>query len=151
MTSQQVGAVLARADVVRLKELADTILAASDYQLLQPPTTGKIMMQVVEAVEHQRFFLGDVLMTECEVRVGAGIGQGHALGEEPDRALWHAVVQAVWADAQSPLHSHVLAFVEQEQAAIAMARGREAALVARTHVHFETLEDQDAQHKGSRL
>lgn len=151
MTQTQLSGIFARAEMAALQEMAEAILATGPWQVLQPPTTGMVMMQVTEVVEHQPFFVGDLLVTECEVQVGGFVARGYVLGEDPDRAFHAAIVQAALADPDHPLRPRIDAFLTEQAERIAAHQGLEEALVSRTKVHFDTLEDQDAQHKGSHL
>lgn len=144
------SALLARAGRTALLQLADTLAAGAYYQELVAPTPGLLMLQVTEPVENQAFYLGEVLITECEVRLGTGVGRGCALGEDPERARALAVIEAAVAGGH-PLLCAVGRLLSETAAAVAAEHDREQALLARTRVQFETMEAQDAQHKGSQL
>ncbi len=151
MTEAQISSILARSEIKTLSEMAEQVTREGGYAVLQPPASGMIMMQVTETVQHQLFLVGEVLFTECEVRVGDAVARGYALGEDPERALGSAIIRAALAGAGHPLLPRIRQFLEEQAGAIAAEKRFVDALVARTKVQFETLEDQDAEHKGSRL
>lgn len=131
--------VLAEADVAVLRRLADAVAAASDVEVLQPPTGGLVHMQVRDPVQGGPFYLGEVLVTECRVAVGGVNGFGCVLGDDPERALCAAVIDAA-LEAGHPLAAEIGAALEEEAARQARRKAVEHSLVQRTRVNFEIME-----------
>jgi len=52
------------------------------------------MVRVKETVENETFNLGEVLVTRCEVTLNGEPGWGVAMGDDPERALCAAVLDA---------------------------------------------------------
>ena len=57
-------------------------------------------------MEHQPFYLGEALTTECEVIVNDTIGYGICLGDEPVRSYCIAVIDALLQTHNGPVASN---------------------------------------------
>lgn len=150
MTATERSAVLAAADAQALRQMAEGLTADVECEVLSRPSAGRILLRVMEPVENQEFYAGEVLLTECEVRLGTGLGRGFALGDAPERALHCAIIEAAVAGGH-PLAPEVWRFLAEQAAGAQAQAAREQALLATTRVQFDSMEAQDAQHKGSKL
>lgn len=64
-------------------------------EIKSPPKPVLVMARVRETVDGDRFNLGEVLVTSCEVVLDGEPGWGMVLGDDPERALCAAVLDAV--------------------------------------------------------
>lgn len=118
--------------------LAERLLDGSigSVAVITPPTVGMVMARIADGARGEVFNLGDVLVTEARVSIGAAEGWGMALGRAPDHALSIAVVDAA-LEAGHPDG----ASVERELAALAadaaLVSAQEWRQVATTRVQFD--------------
>jgi alpha-D-ribose 1-methylphosphonate 5-triphosphate synthase subunit PhnG len=120
-------------------ELANEITSQYDVRTLEEPHQGLVMIKVRESAQKSLFYLGEMLVTECKVRIGSTVGLGIIKGAEPELAYQLAVIDAAYeaglpeVDAWSPR-------LLEEADRIQAGRQAHAAGVLRTKVHFETMD-----------
>jgi len=119
--------------------IAAEVMAGGGIKVIREPVTGLVMMRVRDSVEGKPFNLGEVLITEAVVEMDNCCGYGFAQGDAPDRAMCMAVLEAALA-AGHPLAPVIREVLEKEALALAERKKREAALIDRTRVNFETME-----------
>lgn len=127
--------ILARANVGRLTELAEGLLAALGPVEVVQSRTGLVMLPMRDTVLGTDFHLGEVLVAEAHIRAAGTEGYGVVVGRDLDRAMAMAVVDAAASLGQTP---EIRAFLHREaaeQAATDTARLRE---VEATRVDMET-------------
>jgi alpha-D-ribose 1-methylphosphonate 5-triphosphate synthase subunit PhnG len=134
---ERVG-LLARARPDELEPLAEQILARSGAPVvLSGPEIGMAMMQVREPVAEERFYLGEVLVTQTEVELAGHRGWCMRLGDDCQATLAAAVLDAAAEGADRlPVEALCRAVAAREDA----AAGAEWAEVAPTEVRFEELD-----------
>jgi alpha-D-ribose 1-methylphosphonate 5-triphosphate synthase subunit PhnG len=130
---------LAEADLDMLERLADAVLAHTEVRVHKLPSAELAHMQFRDPVRGQPFFLGEVLFHECLVEMGDAWGYGYALGQDPRRALYAAVLDAA-LNAGHPLSVEIDAALDGAAAEADRRAATDAALVERTRVRFEVLE-----------
>jgi alpha-D-ribose 1-methylphosphonate 5-triphosphate synthase subunit PhnG len=84
-------------EVVPLAERLVADGSAPSPTVVKPPETGMVVLQVREPVEESRFYLGEVLVTECTVEVGGVPGWSMREGDDRVAALAAALLDAVAA------------------------------------------------------
>lgn len=135
---------LAYAPTKSLKELADRCLEGTEAEVVSPPRLVLLMTQVRETVDGELFNLGEVLATSCEVSLNGNAGWGMVLGDDPERSLCIAALDATVRGAGGsngviPAVNEVLEELELQLASVREAcRGRWDA-VAATRVEFEEI------------
>jgi len=139
MTRPTRSEIFADADLKELERWADAVLASTTVRVHKPPAAEQAHMQFRDPVRGQLFFLGEVLFHECAVEIGASWGHGYALGQDPERALYAAVLDAA-LNARHPLSAEILAALEGAAAVAGRRRAMDAQLVERTRVRFEVME-----------
>jgi len=130
---------LARLSDTELAELVQLIDAGTldDLALVVEPTVGMIMARVVEGARGETFNFGEVLVTECQVRVGDQEGWSMLLGRRPEGALAAATLDAALAagcDPEERIDRQIAQLIAVQDAELAAQRAELAA----TRVHFET-------------
>jgi alpha-D-ribose 1-methylphosphonate 5-triphosphate synthase subunit PhnG len=78
----------------RLGELVEACLEGAGAEVRHPPEEALMMVRVREPVDGEIFNLGEVLVTRCEVVLDGEPGWGMAIGGDPTRALYAAVLDA---------------------------------------------------------
>lgn len=108
-------------------------------QVVRHPAVGTTMVRAEDSVEGQPFYLGEALITECELNIDGQPGFGLCLGDEPVRSYCMAFLDAMLLLSDSRLR-RVEAFLS-EQATLIEARIRaEHDHIQRTKVDFKLME-----------
>ncbi|MER6979923.1 phosphonate C-P lyase system protein PhnG, partial [Streptomyces carpinensis] len=99
LTTETRAELLAAAAPEELTELAERLIAAGleGLSVVKPPKTGLVMMQVREPVAEERFFLGEVLVTEATVDLDGALGWSMREGDDRVTVLAAAILDAVAA------------------------------------------------------
>jgi phosphonate C-P lyase system protein PhnG len=114
------------------------LLAGEKIVIVRGPLTGLVTMSALDSFE-VNFYLGDVLVTEVEVDYAGCRGYGMVIGDDSERAIARASVEAVGASRNRILQERVNRFLRAEAKKIEARRNKEASLIARTLVDFETM------------
>ncbi len=131
-------AAAAHEDIVPLAErlLADGALP--EPTVLKSPETGMVVLQVREPVEETRFYLGEVLVTECSVDVAGVPGWCMRPGDDRVAALAGALLDAI-AAADGPATAEIDALCAAVAERRASKDAAEWADVTATTIVFEEL------------
>jgi alpha-D-ribose 1-methylphosphonate 5-triphosphate synthase subunit PhnG len=108
-------------------------------QIIRQPAVCMTMVRAEDSVEAQPFYLGEVLVTDCEVQVDGQAGYGLCMGDEPVRCYCMAVIDALLLS-DGPHSSRVRAFLEGQAVLIADRQRLEYNLIQRTKVDFKLME-----------
>jgi len=114
------------------------LVASEEISVVRGPLTGLVMMSAMDSFETD-FFLGEVLVTEVEVDYAGCRGYGMVIGEDAERAIARASVEAIGASPNRILQERVNRFLHAEAKKMAARRKKEASLISRTRVDFETM------------
>jgi alpha-D-ribose 1-methylphosphonate 5-triphosphate synthase subunit PhnG len=129
---------IAVAQASDLTPLADAVLADTEVAVIRGPTAGMVMLQARESVEGSRFNLGEVLVTEALVAIGAHQGYALVQGMAHELALAGAICDAA-VEAAHPVSARILDVLHAAEVR-AGAAGRAAwARVAGTRVAFDEM------------
>lgn len=110
-------------------------------QVIRQPAIATTMIRAEDSVEGQAFYLGEALITECEVAVDGQPGFGICLGDEPVRSYCIAFVDALLqlADTRG---ARVDAFLKEQENLIAAKVLTEHKQIQRTKVDFKLMEEE---------
>lgn len=114
------------------------MLSEQDISIIKPPKTGLLMMTVQDSFDTD-FYLGEILATEAEVESRRKTGYAMVMGDNPERALLAASVDAVMQGDNEGLKKRIREFVSEQMEKINSTREKESALVAKTKVSFESM------------
>jgi alpha-D-ribose 1-methylphosphonate 5-triphosphate synthase subunit PhnG len=132
--------VLVECDLTALKTFVTQIEPNYDIKVLREPSICLTMVRAEDSVEHQEFYLGEALTTECEVAVNNTTGYGICLGDEPERAYCIAVLDAILQD--KTLYSEdVKSFLMEQERLIQAQEQEEYDQIMRTKVDFKLMEE----------
>jgi alpha-D-ribose 1-methylphosphonate 5-triphosphate synthase subunit PhnG len=131
---------LAAAAPSDLVELAERCLDdGSQPTVLAGPEVGVIALQVREPIAAERFYVGEVLVTQAEVAVGDGRGWAMRMGGDRVATLAAAVLDAE-VEAGRPRAREVLDLCRATERRLRADETREWDELAATEVHFEELD-----------
>lgn len=128
--------ILARADSATLSPIAEEVLRTAKVDVLKKPETSLVMLRALDSITGDPFNMGEVLVTECEVRLGNHVGYSLIMGEEPERALAAAIIDAALESGRASAPS-IEGKLWQEEQRLRTERRQENALIGRTRVNFE--------------
>lgn len=114
-------------------------LVPDDMELVGPPREGLVLMGRREGLGG-RFFLGEVLASQCRVRYQGIEGWAMTMGGDPRRALVAAAIDALDKFRLVPdLRAEMEPVIREGREAILRSRTEEARLTASTRVEFDLL------------
>jgi alpha-D-ribose 1-methylphosphonate 5-triphosphate synthase subunit PhnG len=136
---EQVDYILCECPLEPLESFVRVLEQSYLVQVVRQPAICMTMVRAEDSVEGQPFYLGEALMTECEVQVGSHAGLGLCLGDEPLRCYCIAFFDAVLSlsDRNLPL---LQAFLAEQEAVIAERLRVEYNHIQRTKVDFKLIE-----------
>ncbi len=132
---------LVHAEKEFLQRLEEKIVRSHSVLMLEEPHHALVMMKMRETARHHLFYLGEVLVSECRVRLNGSLGLGIIRGDRMEEARMLAVIDACF-NADSPLISELENSIYEEMQRQKEQRLRESAKVLVSRVHFETMEEE---------
>lgn len=140
LSREQRTELLCAATAEELIGLAERLIASGSVEptIVKAPKTGLVVMQVREPVAQERFFLGEVLVTECTVDIDGALGWAMREGDDRVAALAAAVLDAAVA-AGHPSAAEIEALCQRVTVRRDAARAAEWDEISPTVVEFEDL------------
>lgn len=129
---------IARANSERICGIAERILDDTEVEVIKKPVCGMIMMRFRDNAEKCVFNLGEVLVTEAEVRVGDETGYAMIIGRDPEAALAGAILDAA-VESENPLTPEIIDLLRNEEVRCKEELQKTWAEVATTKVDFEVM------------
>jgi len=129
---------IARVNSERICEIAERILGATEVEVIKKPTSGMIMMRFRDTAEKCVFNLGEVLVTEAEVRIDEELGYAMVMGRDPETALAGAILDAA-VESGHPLTPEIIDLLRSEEVRRKEVLQKTWAEVATTKVDFEVM------------
>lgn len=123
-----------------LDRLAKQAEKLADVRIVRAPQTGLVMHKALDPVAGRPFYLGELLVTTCTVRMDDSTGYGACLGDDLDKAYALAVVDAAF-QANHPQAEHWIPLLLEEEKRIASGHQEELGRVMRTKVDFATADE----------
>jgi alpha-D-ribose 1-methylphosphonate 5-triphosphate synthase subunit PhnG len=111
-----------------------------DIQMVIAPKLCMTMVQAEDSIDFQPFYLGEVLITECQLTVNGELGYGFCMGDAPQRAYSMAIIDAILHKPEHPLQTEIHLFVEKEKAILTKSRLEEYNQILKTKVDFKIME-----------
>ncbi len=100
--------------------------------------TALIMMRARDSVEREVFNLGEVLVSEAWVKVSGVLGYSLVLGDDTEKALAGAVLDAA-CEIKHPFSEKIITILNQEKNYYEKERTKEYAKIKSTKVEFEVM------------
>jgi alpha-D-ribose 1-methylphosphonate 5-triphosphate synthase subunit PhnG len=134
--------ILCECDLGPLESFVRSLESHSTVHVIRHPAVATTMIRAEDSVEGQPFYLGEALITECELNVDGQPGFGMCLGDEPVRSYCIAFIDAIiiLSDDRLP---RVEAFLSEQQSAITARLQTEQGLIQRTKVDFKLMESEE--------
>jgi len=128
--------------VEKLLKWAGMVKEAEKVSILKQPQTGLIMMRIKDSANSEVFNIGEVLVTDCTVKVSDKLGYGAVLGNQANRAEASAIIDAFFnLESQNmPGVKNIIESGIMEQAEkLRIGKNIEFERVSRSRVDFETM------------
>src|SRR5579871_6066112 len=92
---QQADRVLCECALQPLQAFVQQLEPECAVAVIRHPAVVSLMIKAEDSVESQPFYLGEALVTECELQVDGQLGFGLCLGDEPVRSYCIAFIDAL--------------------------------------------------------
>lgn len=134
--------VIGAAESDRIEALLDDLWETGRFQIRRAPRTGLIMAGVRDSFDTP-FYLGEVLVSEAEVACDGQPGYGLLCGDEPERALLLAAVEAAAVQGHTALLKGVRRFIDNLEATALEQSEQQSRLTAATRVRFASMKKEN--------
>jgi alpha-D-ribose 1-methylphosphonate 5-triphosphate synthase subunit PhnG len=114
------------------------LVPENEIDIVKMPETGLLMMAVKDSFETE-FYLGEILVTEAEVRYSNKKGYSMIMGDEPERAIAAAVVDAIMRSDNKALITRMNKLLLSWERRLNKNDKRQEYLTAKTKVNFENM------------
>lgn len=131
--------ILLKGSKVIAAALAKEILDKYETEILEEPNNGLVMIKVRETAKKSLFYLGEVLFTECKVRIYDSIGIGMMTGNEEELVYYLAVIDAAYKAGLKETKEWDKILLAEERR-IENDRANQLKQVLKTKVSFETMD-----------
>lgn len=132
--------VLCECDLDRLVHFVEGLETRHKVEIVREPAVCLTMIRAEDSLEHQEFYLGEALTTECEVAVDGIPGYGLCLGEEPQRGYCLAVIDAL-QHGGGPPDSEITEFIAYHAEQLEAKERREFSRILSTKVDFKLMDE----------
>lgn len=119
-------------------EKIKNIIPQDIITIIKPPHAGLLMMTVIDSFD-TTFYLGEILVTGAEVQCNGQTGYAMVIGDEPERALLAASVEAILQTDNEELKIHIRDFLSKQMEKINSLKEKETGLIEKTRVFFENM------------
>ena len=109
-------------------------------EIVIAPKLGMTMVQAEDSIDFQPFYLGEVLITECQISVNGQLGYGYCMGDAPQRAYCIAIIDALLHSEVPTLLKEVEHFIAAEKELLLQQKLEEYNQVLKTKVDFKIME-----------
>lgn len=122
-----------------IESLAQPIMQRYTVNVIRKPAKTLVMVRMRETVEKAEFYLGELLACEALVEVEGHKGFALLAGDDTQKVLCAAVLDAV-CKSDLPEKESIFRALEAEEAAIAARKSQEIRQHAASKVQFHTLD-----------
>ena len=132
--------ILCECDLDALKSQVERFEQRMSVRVTKEPSVCLTMVRAEDSLEHQEFYLGEALTTECEVEIEGVAGYGLCLGEEPGRGYCIAVFDAL-LHGVAEADAEAAAFISEHTEKVSRKEREEFARTLTTRVDFKLMEE----------
>lgn len=128
--------VVAEGRIEKLKDIAEKIVAVFPCRIISHPSPGMIMVKHIDPIEKTPFYLGEAFVTQCEVEIDEKMGYGCVLGDQPERAVYGAIIDAGLGNGMN-VPGEVRSMLDEEAIYISNRWRCESGQISKTKVNFD--------------
>ena len=138
MTKKEITTILARATKEEAVKIAAPVREAYPVQIMKQPQKTLVMVKVRESIQRSLFYLGEVLACECMVMVNGVKGSSILAGDDFDKVLAAAVIDAA-VNGQVKESAGILTKLEGLRKAQEKSRAKQNARILKSKVNFQVM------------
>lgn len=131
--------ILCECNLEALQSFVESLEGIYKPLVSREPSLCTVMIPAEDSVEGQPFYLGEALVTECEVVLQGQVGFGMCLGDEPIRCYCIAFLDAA-LQLSDRHYDTIMHFLKEQDALVTMAHVVEYNHIQRTKVDFKLME-----------
>lgn len=138
MKKRRLSYILAHTKVEKLEGIVEELSKKYEISKVKEPEMGLVMVKVKDGVYQEKFYIGEVLITECSVHLNGSLGMGIIQGDEPRKAYAMAVIDAVFNNEEID-KTELIDILKVWEEEIEDSYIEEKAMVEGSKVKFETM------------
>lgn len=142
MEKKRLSGILAKCGVSEIKELAEPLMEKYPVSVLRRPAKTMVLIRMKETVARADFYLGELLAVEAMVEMAGAKGFALLAGDDPDKALYTAVIDAA-VNSSLGEREDILRRLEEKETQQQKKEMLEIAMHTATRVKFETLDSNE--------
>ena len=132
--------VLCECPIEKLVLFISIIESKLSIELVIPPKLGMTMVKAQDSIDFQSFYLGEVLITECQLTVDGQLGYGFCMGDQGKRAYSIAIIDAIIHSPLHPLQNEIFDFIKEQGEMLELEKLKEYNQILKTKVDFKIME-----------
>ena len=135
--------ILINMNLEKLEKIYSMIKDTSSISIIKEPNLATVMVRANESVKNTTFNLGEILVTECSVKVDESLGYGIVSENNNKKAIYLAVIDAVLHSNNSKfdkLKNYINKSVYEENLRYEQEIIDEFSLINKTKVQFNAMD-----------
>jgi len=138
MEKRRLFKILAKTDRTVVIDMAEKVKQKSEVVVVKEPETALTMIKMREPVKESLFYLGEVIITESTVSVNGINGTAVTMGDDFDKTLSMAIIDAAY-NADLFEEESVLLELEKDQIS---KEEKENGMFMKTMVNFHSMDSE---------
>ncbi|EGT2229520.1 TPA: phosphonate C-P lyase system protein PhnG [Clostridioides difficile] len=135
--------ILINMNLEKLEKIYSMIKDTSSISIIKEPNLATVMVRANESVKNTTFNLGEILVTECSLKVDESLGYGIVSENNNKKAIYLAVIDAVLHSNNSKfdkLKNYINKSVYEENLRYEQEIIDEFSLINKTKVQFNAMD-----------
>lgn len=138
MKKRRLSYILAHTNIENLKKEVEKLENLYRVSTVKEPEMGLTMVKVKDGVYNEKFYIGELLITECSVHLDGILGMGIVQGDDPERAYLMGVIDAAF-NSEKVDKGELLKVIENWEKTIKDIYIEEKSMVEGSKVKFNTM------------
>jgi len=142
MNKKEIFEVLMQGKSIKISELSNKLKEKIPFEIIKKAEEGLVMYRMQESVENISFNVGEVLITQAEVKINDNLGYAMVLGMDKESALNKAFLMGI-VEANLPECKEITELIDFLKKEKLEKLREEREIINSTRVKFETMGGQD--------
>lgn len=138
MKKRRLSYILAHTNIENLKKEVEKLESLYRVSTVKESEMGLTMVKVKDGVYNEKFYIGELLITECSVHLDGILGMGIVQGDDPERAYLMGVIDAAF-NSEKVDKGELLKVIENWEKTIKDIYIEEKSMVEGSKVKFNTM------------
>lgn len=138
MKKRRLSYILAHTNIENLKKEVEKLENLYKVSTVKEPEMGLTMVKVKDGVYKEKFYIGELLITESSVHLNGILGMGIVQGDDPERAYLMGVIDAAF-NSEKVDKGELLKVIENWEKTIKDIYIEEKSMVEGSKVKFNTM------------